>query len=264
MLLAQISDLHVMPPGRLAYGRVDTEAFTRAAVAQVNRLRPVPDAVLVTGDLADHGAPVAYALCREILSALPAPYYVIPGNHDGEESFKAAFRDHAYLPQNPGPIRYTIEHHPVRIVAIDSRIIGQVAGRVDDAQLAWLDGTLRQRPETPTVVMMHHPPFRTGLPHFDTVSLENPDALETVIRRHAQVERILCGHVHRATQIRFGGTIASACPGAAHQVTLDLRDGTDESFTMDPPGFQLHRWTGSRLYTYTANIGQFDGPYPFG
>jgi Icc protein len=263
MLLAQISDLHVMPPGQLAYQRVDTAAMARAAVDHILRLRPAPDAILVTGDLANHGAPDAYALCREILAPLRAPFYVIPGNHDGVETFRTAFRDHAYVPQGAEPIRYAIDEHPIRLVAIDSRIIGKVAGQVDAEQLAWLDETLQQRPQAPTIVMMHHPPFRTGLPHFDAVGLQNPEALEAVVRRHPQVERIVCGHVHRATTIRFGGTIASACPGTAHQVSLDLRGDADESFTLDPPGFQLHRWTGSRLYTYTAVIGQFDGPLPF-
>lgn len=262
MILAQISDLHVMARGRLAYGRVDTAAMLRAAVAHLNRLRPVPDAILVTGDIADRGDPEAYALCRDILAGLPAPFYVIPGNHDRPDEFRRAFADHAYIPGG-GFVQYAIETHPLRLVAIDSQIPGAVGGRLCEARLAWLDAALAQRPEAPTVVMMHHAPFRTGLPHFDAVSLESPEGLEAVLRRHPQVERLVCGHVHRATQIRFGGTIASACPSTAHQLALDLRPRTDEAFTLEPPGFQLHRWNGERLFTYTANVGTFDGPYPF-
>ena len=52
MLLAQISDLHVMPKGQLAYGRVDTAPMLRDAIEHLNRLDPQPDAVLITGDLA--------------------------------------------------------------------------------------------------------------------------------------------------------------------------------------------------------------------
>ena len=91
MLLAQITDLHVMPKGQLAYGRVDTAGMLRKAVAQLNRLDPRPDAVVITGDLADKGEPVAYQHLREILAALRLRYFVIPGNHDRMAEFRSAF-----------------------------------------------------------------------------------------------------------------------------------------------------------------------------
>ena len=54
MLIAQISDSHMLPPGEIAYGRSDTEAALRAAVAAVNTARA--DVVIHTGDFAHHGA----------------------------------------------------------------------------------------------------------------------------------------------------------------------------------------------------------------
>jgi 3',5'-cyclic-AMP phosphodiesterase len=69
--------------------------------------------------------------------------------------------------------------------------------------------------------------------------------------------------VHRAIQVRFGGTIVSTCPSTCHQVALDLRPDGMDSFTLEPPGFQVHRWNGQRLFSYTVNIGTFDGPFPF-
>ena len=263
MIVAQISDLHVMPKGGLAYGRVDTAAMTRAAIAHLNRLDPQPDMVLITGDLADHGEREAYLHLRELLADLRAPYWVIPGNHDRHDQFYRAFADHDYLPHGDEFVQYAIEDRPIRVVAIDSCIPGRTPGRLRPAQLDWLDRTLAAAPSKPTLLMMHHAPLRTGLPHYDEVSLEDPDALEAIIRRHPQVERILCGHVHRAIQVRFGGTIVSACPGTAHQVALDLRTGVEEGFTLEPPGFQIHRWNGQALFTYTLAIGTFDGPFPF-
>jgi len=84
-----------------------------------------------------------------------------------------------------------------------------------------------------------------------------------VLRSHPQVERILCGHLHRSIQARFGGTIASTCPSPAHQVALDLSDGARDDFIMEPPGYHLHWWNGRRVITHTAVIGEYDGPYPF-
>ena len=263
MLLAQISDLHVMPPGELAYGRVDTARMLRDAVAHLNRLDPRPDAVLITGDLADHGESLAYEHLREILAGLQLRYFVIPGNHDRMAQFRQAFADQPYLPKQGEFIQFVIDDLPLRIVAIDSVIPGRTRGTLCDERLAWLDRTLAQKPTTPTLVSMHHAPFRTGLAHFDAVGMDRVDELERVIVKHPQVERILCGHVHRAIQIRFGGTIVSTCPSTAHQVALDFRPRGIDSFTLEPPGFQVHRWSDGVLFTYTVNVGAFDGPYPF-
>jgi 3',5'-cyclic-AMP phosphodiesterase len=98
----------------------------------------------------------------------------------------------------------------------------------------------------------------------DRMGLANPEALEEVIARHPQVERVISGHLHRAIVTRFGGTIASTCPSPAHQVALDLADDAQSRFMMEPPAFQLHLWReGTGLITHTAAIGDFAGPYPF-
>jgi 3',5'-cyclic AMP phosphodiesterase CpdA len=263
MLLAQITDLHVMPKGQLAYGRVDTAAMLRAAVTHLNRFVPRPDAIVITGDLADRGELVAYEHMREILADLQLRWFVIPGNHDRLENFRSVFADQPYLPQTGDAIQYVIDEFPLRIVAVHSVVPGQVGGRISEASLDWLDRTLARQPRKPTVVLMHHPPFATGLKHFDDVGMTDVAGLERVIAKHRQVERILAGHVHRPIQIRFGGTIVSACPSTAHQVACDLRSDGMDSFTLEPPGFQVHRWNGSTLYSYTINIGDFAGPFPF-
>jgi 3',5'-cyclic AMP phosphodiesterase CpdA len=64
-----------------------------------------------------------------------------------------------------------IDDYPVRIVAVHSVVPGRIEGIVRDEQLAWLDRTLAEKPTTPTLVMMHHPPFATGLQHFDVVGM---------------------------------------------------------------------------------------------
>ena len=263
MLIAQISDLHVMPKGELANGRVDTATMLRDAVAHLNALDPQPAITLITGDLADKGQPAAYANMREILAELNTPFYVIPGNHDKIDAFREAFSDQPYLPPSGDRIHYVVDTWPLRLVAIDSVVPGRTRGALSEERLAWLDETLSLRPEAPTLVLMHHAPFITGLPHFDDVYMDNADGLERVIGRHAQVQRVLCGHVHRSTQIRFGGTMVSSCPSTAHQVALDLRPDGIDSWTLEPPGFQIHRWYGGVLFTHTLNVGKFDGPYPF-
>src|SRR3989344_2288508 len=46
----------------------------------------------------------------------------------------------------------------------------------------------------PVVIAMHHPPFRTLIGHMDDIGLrEGADALEAIVARHPQVERVICG-----------------------------------------------------------------------
>ena len=117
---------------------------------------------------------------------------------------------------------------------------------------------------TPTVILMHHPPFVTGIGHMDNIGFAKAGELEGIVRRHPQIERILCGHLHRPIHVRFGGTVASTCPSPAHQVVLDLDPDAPSRFLMEPPSYQLHLWRdGTGLVSHTALIGDFAGPYPF-
>jgi 3',5'-cyclic AMP phosphodiesterase CpdA len=111
---------------------------------------------------------------------------------------------------------------------------------------------------------MHHPPFATGIAAMDRSGLRDPAAFAAVVARHRQIERILCGHLHRAIDRRFAGTVAGTAPSTAHQVRLDLDPGAPLQFIFEPPGYQLHFWRdGAGLVSHTAIFGDWPGPYPF-
>jgi Icc protein len=55
MLIAQISDIHLVPEGELAYEAADTANALGKVVDHINGLVPTPDVVIVTGDIADGG-----------------------------------------------------------------------------------------------------------------------------------------------------------------------------------------------------------------
>jgi len=263
MILAQISDLHIKAGRRYAYGVVDTATMLERCVRSILDLKQRPDAIVATGDLVDLGRPDEYGLLRELLSPLDGlPLYLLPGNHDQRSALRAAFPEHGYLRAWEPYIQYAIEEHRLRIVALDTLIPGQARGELCAQRLDWLERTLAAS-DRPTVVALHHPPFATGIGHMDRIALDGTEALEAVLRRHPQVERVIAGHLHRPIVCRFGATTASVCPSPAHQVALDLSTEAPDHFLLEPPGFQLHALTASGLVTHTAYIGRFDGPYPF-
>lgn len=263
MLIAQLSDLHIKLPGRLAYKTVDTAAMLAEAVRCLNRLVPQPDLVVITGDLTDIGTPEEYAWLRELLAPLAVPLIVVPGNHDERDAMRAAFSDGGYLPAS-GFLNFAVdEYDGLRLIGLDTLVPGQGGGAMCDERLAWLDTSLSACPDTPTLLLMHHPPFLTGIGHMDRIGLRGRDAVARILARHPQVQRVLCGHLHRTILSTVGGRPAMTCPSPAHQVVLDLRDDAPSRFCMEPPGFMLHAWDGATLTSHSVAIGEFAGPYPF-
>src|SRR5271165_5479507 len=88
--IAQISDLHIKAPDMLAYGRVDTARALSHCVAALNDLRPKPDLVVISGDLADTPTSEEYAQLKRLLAPLNVPFVAIPGNHDSREMMRRA------------------------------------------------------------------------------------------------------------------------------------------------------------------------------
>ena len=254
MLIAQITDLHVSEPGSLVDAIVDPNSMLAAAVRFLDGLEPRPDAVVATGDLTDRGRLEEYAILRDLLAPLRVPLYLLPGNHDERAALLDAFPDHSYLPRDGRPLCWVVDDHPVRIVGVDTTEIDRHDGVFDDERIEWLDAVLRARPDAPTIVAMHHPPFDTGVWWMDCVGLRQREPFESVIRRHRQVRRVISGHVHRAVQTTWGDTLVSVAPSTAHQVGLDLCVGAAARITSEPPMLTLVEWDGDRIVNHTASF----------
>lgn len=265
MLIAQLSDLHVQPHGTLAYGVVDTNPFVERAFKTVTELDPKPDIVILSGDLTDSGLDAEYDILADLIRRhLRMPVYLIPGNHDRRAGIKARLGHLPGVGSDPAFVHYVVEDYPVRLVMLDSIVSEQGHGEFCAARLDFIERVLSAAPKKPTLVVLHHPPVLIGIAHMDEVSLRNPEAFEAIIRRHPQVERILCGHAHRPIIARFGGSLVQVAPSVAHQVTLDLRPDGPATFNMEPPAFLLHHWRPeARLVSHQVYVGNFAGPYPF-
>lgn len=263
MLIAQLSDIHVRPKGRLYKDVVDSNRMLVAAIEHLHGLDRRPDLVVVTGDLVDDGHPDEYSHAVELLDRLTIPFLVIPGNHDQRDNFRAAFAAHEYLPPQ-GPLHYCVDDHPVRILALDTCPQGKHHGHVDADGLAWLQSTLAANPHKPTLVLMHHPPFVSGIPYMDRYRYFDADPLAEVLRAHSNIEAVLCGHVHRAMVRRWAGTIVAACPSTTTEIALQLDPGAEPRSYLGPPACMLHLWDPQHgLVSHTSYIGAYPGPYHF-
>lgn len=235
LLLAQLSDLHIgaTVEGADPLGRLE-------CVVEAVRALPNPvDAVLVSGDLSDDGGEESYRLARPLLDRFGCPVYVLPGNHDDRGLLRVAFE----LPgAGDKPINYTAEVGELRLVLLDSNVPGQEPGRFGPRDLAWLDETLGEEPERPTLLAVHHTPLATGLPGWDAINLTVADreALAGVVARHPQLRAIVGGHLHRIAAGNLAGCPVLSAPSTYLQALPDFNLEAEDVEMVGPPGFALH------------------------
>src|SRR5262249_57464858 len=91
----------------------------------------------------------------------------------------------------------------------------------------------------------------------------NSTGVGALVAQHRQIERIVCGHVHRPMVVRWAGTVVTTAPATAHQVTLDLKEGSHTSWIMEPPACHLHYWReDAGLVAHPSYIGDYRPPPP--
>jgi len=300
LLIAQLSDPHIVANARLCLNIIDTASFLREAVETLNRLNPQPDVVIISGDLVNDGRVNQYEHLRVLLGALNpglrANLLLMPGNHDDREHLRQVFpehrelfpdvgasdstapvrcdfvrdlagrdgqdRDRQDLSTGPGAEETATGAATLRLIALDTVIAGEPGGDLTESQLRWLEEQLGEFPERPALVLLHHPPFATGIAHMDACGLApaSASALAQVISRHSNVQRVSAGHVHRTISRRWAGTVASTVPSVAHAVALDLRVGSPVAagaWNYEPPAVTLHYWDGEALITHQRACGEF-------
>ena len=248
LLLVQVSDPHIGGE----WAAPDPIAGLAAAVDAIQALPDRPDAVVVTGDLAEHATPDEYELVREQLARIGAPVHALPGNHDDRSVLRETFS----LPGDASePVNYAVDAGPLRLVVLDSTRPGEDRGELDEQRLAWLDATLTEEANRPTVIALHHPPLATGSAAWDAIGLPTGDrlALGEILERHPQVERLVGGHVHRAIAGELCGRVVLAAPSTYVQARLDF-NADRIAFGDDPAAFAVHVLADGRIASYVQTF----------
>ncbi len=250
--LAQLTDLHVQEPGGRNDLGYDSNAALAVAVERLIGLAPLPDVVVLTGDLTDHGTPVEFDQLNALLAPLEMPVMPVAGNHDERLGLADAFPD--VTSEGPEPFwQWTHDLGDVRLVAIDTTIEGRHDGELCATRLDWLDAQLAAAPDHPTIVCMHHPPFRTGIWWMDAGGLRTgADELRAVIRHHPQVRRVICGHHHRSIITSWGSTVVSVAPSTSHQIHYDLVPESPARCSDEAAAFHVHVCEGDDIVTHVV------------
>jgi 3',5'-cyclic-AMP phosphodiesterase len=227
-VVAHVSDTHV---GNAVQ---DPVARMASVMDHLLAMSPLPDVLVVTGDLADHGLPQEYAVARAWLDRWSGPVAVCPGNHD----VRAAFVDGLGI-----AARSVVEAAGFRFVMLDSLVDAVDGQRVDEGrlgeeQLGWLHRQLAAA-DTPAFVCLHHPPTTIGLELMDPIRLVDGEALASVLDHHPHVIATLVGHAHTMGATTFAGRPLLIGGGVVSTVTADA-EAVDTLWYDAPPSLALH------------------------
>ena len=193
------------------------------------------------------------------------PLYLIPGNHDERGALRAAFPQHHYLRHRDEFIQYTAAGRTAAAGGPGHACCPvKPEGCCVASRLRWLEEQLTVYRQRPVVILMHHPPFVTG------ITVHGPGGVADGVsaradhpppfQRRTNPVRPPASHDHRAFWRDGRGHLPQ--PGAPGRPRLVSRI-SQPMFVMEPPGYMLHRWSDERFVTFGVAVGEFDGPYPF-
>jgi 3',5'-cyclic AMP phosphodiesterase CpdA len=227
MLLAQVSDTHVLDPASDEERWVDNNGRLAEAVRALNDERPRPEVVLATGDLTNNAEPGELAELVRLLAPLEIPLLVLPGNHDARDGLRATF-DMPWASEDH--LSWTVQLGPLRLIGLDTLVPGKAHGELDPEREEWL---------------------------------RRADAFVALLRANPQVSRVFCGHLHRPVQAVVGGVTTTACLSTVHHVALNLAADAPIEIIRDPAGYQLHHYDDDSA-TWVSHTRYIDtGEKPF-
>jgi len=245
MLIAQISDTHITLPEDETPGFPERIKALEAFVGHINARDEKPDLVLHTGDVTHGGLPQYYDTVKTVMKDLGVPAHFALGNRDLGENLVAGLKSLGGAQLVDGFLIYSIDGFPVRLIAMDTQHREHNIGTTCSVRLCILEELLKQQPDIPTALFMHHPPFEVGTSkypfQFDDQVLA--DAFLNLIAQHKQVVHMFCGHMHREYSVSLKTCRASCVPS----LPPDNRLGEFAPELDGKPLYHLHRWNSDTV-----------------
>ncbi|SUI97404.1 Lipoprotein yfgL precursor [Sphingobacterium spiritivorum] len=196
---AHVTDTHV--------GGATGADDLRRTVKDLNAQQQL-DFVILSGDITEFGADAELRLAKQILDSLQLPWYVIPGNHDGNWSengantFRTVFGGETFFFRHKGYMFMGTNSGPNMRMS---------PGQIPRENLVWMDSVFKANPDaqTPLIYINHYP---------QDSSLNNWfEAIDRVKKRNVQLA--FCGHGHANVKYNWEGI-----PGIMGRSNLRAKD----------------------------------------
>lgn len=223
--LLQISDCHLLEDPAGLYRDQNPDQCLQRLLPALKVIRP--DALVLSGDLAEDGSAAAYQRIVDHLNGLCSTIAYIPGNHDDVVLMHQIFGSAGYL---SGPI---LDWAGWSVVLLNSVVPNDPAGELADDQMAILEQA--QSREKPTLVFIHHPPMAVGAHWIDRFPLRSPERFMAALDSQ-WVKAVGFGHIHQPFSEFKEGIQYLSAPATSVNSQVGM-----EKFTVDPTGPKA-RW----------------------
>ncbi len=222
-VIIQLSDVHLTSDGELFPGARTRDNLV-AALNLLSESGLSPHLILLTGDLANTGEPACYEDLAELMQRtrelLGTQVVYLPGNHDERSAFRRWLLGGG---AGSSPINQVHWIDGLRVVSLDSVVIGEEHGELDKETLAFLGEAIATPAPDGTVVALHHPPIPSPVRPMARIMLHHREALARAIEG-SDVRLILCGHNHHGMSGVLGSVPVWVSPATAYDMDVLSRD----------------------------------------
>ncbi|MGP4713969.1 metallophosphoesterase [Psychrobacter sp. DM8] len=262
----QITDLHLSDVSATANTEVQNtaskshltckqsfEAVVKQALGEAIRC----DLIVVTGDLVSEVKTATYDHIFDVLQATDIPFACIAGNHDvtNELGHDLPFYERKLIAQPADPrllSRHLIESEYWQLLLLDSSVPGQVAGYIDDTDIAWVSEQLA-RCSKPAVIAVHHHVLPIQSQWIDAHMAQNTKAFWDSLAAFRHIQAVISGHNHQE-QIRYHQEVTVySTPSTCYQFKPFNDDFAYDTQTM--PGYRwLQLDNNGRLVSWVKRL----------
>lgn len=250
--LIQLSDLHLVPPGKLTSKVLDTNAILEETINEILRKQDYfgqIEGLLVTGDISDDGSIDSYLSAHEKLIKLNVPILVIPGNHDLRKPMREVFNEHVEFSINSSQFDWVFKYEETVIIGLDTLVEGENFGFLEKTSLEFLSNQLSIHNGSDIILLIHHPPINTGIYFMDKIGLKNSSELSECLKATSRPVRILCGHVHGVYHGLLGIHPVVSAPSVCSAFEFNRKKFAPVGFNRGPTGYAYLETSSNGFWT---------------